>query len=355
MSTQTYFFYDKMDKEKKKINKSKKIYIGVAAVLLILGVVALLLLNSFMSRYSGVEKRIYISQNISKDDFHKLLNDSLGDYGDKVFSSYAKLDGSFNIPSGSYVIKPGEKAFSTARKIQSRRQDPVRFTFNNLRTLDQLADRADSQLEFTKEDFLAVTDSILSGQGVSKENYSAHFLPDTYEFYWTDTPEKVVTKILDNYSRFWTDEHKTKASALNLTPDQVATLASIVESETVMSDERPKVARLYLNRLQKGMLLQADPTVIFGIGDFTIRRVTKEHLKSDSPYNTYKYKGLPPGPIRIPAAKSLEAVLNAPANDYIFMCAKEDFSGYHNFAVSYDEHIKNAARYQKKLDEKGIK
>ncbi len=165
----------------------------------------------------------------------------------------------------------------------------------------------------------------------------------------------MVRRLLDYRNRFWSKERRSKAASLGLTPSQVATIASIVEEETAKADEKPKVARLYLNRLKKGIKLQADPTVKFATGDFTLRRITGKHLAIESPYNTYKVNGLPPGPIRIPAAATIDAVLNAPKHDYIYMCAKEDFSGYHNFASDYATHMANARRYQAELNRRGIR
>ena len=321
--------------------------------LIVVGMICFFIAKKYASKpYGYNEKRVYVEAGLSKEQFKQLLVDEFGkEYGERVFTLYKRFDSDYSVPSGSYIIRPGEKAYSFARRLNMRRQDPIRFTFNNLRTLEDLASAADKTFEFSKESFLSAADSILSSQGVTAANYGAHFLPDTYEFYWTDSPQHVVEKITSNYNRFWNDERRAKASTIGLTPDQVSTLASIVESETNKSDERPKVARLYLNRLDRGMLLQADPTVIFALGDFSIRRVTNKHLAVQSPYNTYIHKGLPPGPIRLPEARTLDAVLNAPSHNYLYMCAKEDFSGYHNFAISYADHLANARRYQQKLDQ----
>ncbi|MDE5595777.1 MAG: endolytic transglycosylase MltG, partial [Muribaculaceae bacterium] len=165
----------------------------------------------------------------------------------------------------------------------------------------------------------------------------------------------LVKRLSDIRDKFWNEERRAKAASMGINPVGIATVASIVEEETAKKDERPKVARLYLNRLKRGMLLQADPTVKFAIGDFGLRRIYNTHLTVDSPYNTYKYKGLPPGPIRIPERSTLEAVLDAPAHNYIYMCAKEDFSGYHNFATDIAEHNRNAARYHRALSQRNIR
>ena len=179
-------------------------------------------------------------------------------------------------------------------------------------------------------------------------------MPDTYEFYWTATPVTLVNRLLDERDKYWDDSRRAKAAALGMTPAEVHTLASIVASESNKTDEWGKIARLYLNRISKNMPLQADPTVVFALGDFSIRRVTGTHLKVDSPYNTYTHRGLPPGPIRMVERAQLDAVLDAPAHDYLYMCAKPDFSGYHNFAKDYQRHRLNAALYYRALEARGL-
>lgn len=180
-------------------------------------------------------------------------------------------------------------------------------------------------------------------------------MPDTYEFYWNATPNKIIKRLVEYREKFWTDKRKAQAASLGLSPIEATILASIVEEETNKADEKPIVARLYMNRLKKGMLLQADPTVKYAVGNFGLKRILQQHLNIESPYNTYKHPGLPPGPIRIPSGNTIDAVLNAPSNDYIYMCAKEDFSGYHNFTSSYSEHLNNARRYQAVLNKRNIK
>ena len=206
----------------------------------------------------------------------------------------------------------------------------------------------------TPEEFLEACYEVLPDSGFDRPNFPAAFIPDSYEFYWSSTPANVVTRLLDYRNKFWTDERRSKAKSLGLTPTEVATVASIVEEETAKTDEKPKVARLYLNRIAKGIKLQADPTVKFASGDFSLRRITGKHLAIESPYNTYRIKGLPPGPIRVAAGATIDAVLNAPDHDYIYMCAKEDFSGYHNFAKDYATHQANARRYQAELNRRQI-
>jgi UPF0755 protein len=179
-------------------------------------------------------------------------------------------------------------------------------------------------------------------------------IPDTYEFYWNTGAEKAFSKIQDNYNTFWNDNRKQLAAAKKLSLQQIAIIASIVEEETNMNDEKGNVASVYINRYNKGMRLQADPTVKFAVGDFALRRITGIHLQTVSPYNTYMNSGLPPGPICTPSKKTLDAVLNSPSTDYIYFCAKEDFSGYHRFASNYEDHMKNARLYQQALDARGI-
>ena len=248
-------------------------------------------------------------------------------------------------------------AWQVALKLARGGQTPVRVTFNNVRTIDQLAGRIVEQLCFSKDDLLALlqNDSVCADLGFTQATLPALFLPDTYEFYWTVTPEEFLQKMKREYRRYWMGPREEQAQAWGLTPVEVATLASIVEEETNKPDEMGTVAGLYMNRLRKGMPLQADPTVKFACGDFSLRRILKAHLAIESPYNTYRVTGLPPGPIRIASKQALDAVLNHRPNDYIYMCAREDFSGYHNFAVTWSEHQRNAARYQRELNRRGIR
>jgi UPF0755 protein len=177
----------------------------------------------------------------------------------------------------------------------------------------------------------------------------AMFIPNTYEVYYNVSPEGLLEKMHDEYEAFWNTERKEKAAKIGLTPVEVATLASIVQAETIKEDEAPIIAGLYLNRLKKGIALQADPTLKFAVGDFSLKRILNVHKEIESPYNTYKYPGLPPGPISMAEINSIDAVLNYTSSNYYYMCAKEDFSGRHNFTNSYEEHMRNAAKYQRAL------
>ena len=243
------------------------------------------------------------------------------------------------------------------RLLRSGAESGIRFTFNNVRTREEFAERWGSKFMLGKDEMLRVLNDpiALSGMGRTPDNVTAMLLPDSYEFYWDITPTEFLVKMKGYYDKFWNEERMGKARKLGLTPDQVSVIASIVEEETAKADERPKVARLYLNRLKANMPLQADPTVKFAIGDFSLKRITNAMTRTPSPYNTYVNPGLPPGPIRIPEKSSLDAVLDAPDHNYIYMCASEDFSGYHNFAVDYGTHLANARRYQAALNARGIK
>ena len=191
--------------------------------------------------------------------------------------------------------------------------------------------------------------------GYSTETLPCLFIPNTYEVYWTMTPEAFVKRMQKEHDRFWNKERKAKAQSIGLTPEEVVTLASIVEEETANNAEKPMVAGLYMNRLHAEMPLQADPTVKFALQDFGLRRILHAHLETESPYNTYKHTGLPPGPIRIPSIQGIESVLNYTRHDYLYMCAKEDFSGTHNFAATFTQHLANARKYQQELNRRKIK
>lgn len=292
--------------------------------------------------YESVMENIELTGAIQNMSSLKLAAKLLG-YKDKI-------------KEGRYELTNGLSSLRLIQRLKSGRQTPVRFTFNNIRTKEQFAERVDDVLMMTKDEFLNELNSqeTLNKYGLTKETNIAIFIPNTYEFYWNISPKEFIEKMNKEYEKFWTPERLAKLSDCNLTRIEVSTLASIVEEETIKNDERPKVAGLYLNRLRIGMMLQADPTVKFAIGDFSIKRVTGAGLV-DSPYNTYKYAGLPPGPIRIPCAGGIDAVLNYEHHDYLFMCAKRDFSGYHDFSKTFGEHQNNAHKYHKELDKKGIK
>lgn len=308
--------------------------------------------------YSGKDGKsewIYIPKGIPtaavKDSMKNTLGSSMGN---RVYVIWKLLGGNSEVSQGAYKVSGGQSALNISKRIARGHQSPVEVRFNGTRTMKQLSERIASQLQCTPDEFMRACEEVLPDSGFSRQNFPTAFIPDSYEFYWSAAPANVVRRLLDYRNRFWNKERRTKAKELNLTPAQVATVASIVEEETAKADEKPKVARLYLNRLKKGIKLQADPTVKFASGDFSLRRITGKHLAIESPYNTYKVNGLPPGPIRIPAGSTIDAVLNAPQHDYIYMCAKEDFSGYHNFASDYSTHMANARRYQAELNRRGI-
>jgi len=257
---------------------------------------------------------------------------------------------------GKYKIEAGWSNAQMVDRLRSGEQIQVKVTFNNQRTIAQLAGAVSKYFEADSTEFLNYfTDkTIIHKYGFNEATFPALFVPNTYQLYWNTSPEEFVDRMALEFKSFWNTDRKAKATKLNLSQSEVVTLASIVEEETKMNDEKPRVAGVYLNRLRKKMLLQADPTLIFGIGDFSIRRVLNVHKKIESPYNTYLHKGLPPGPIRIPEISSVDAVLNPQTHNFIYFCAKEDFSGYHNFATNYRDHLNNARRYQRALNQRKI-
>lgn len=304
------------------------------------------------SRYDGEESAwVKIPRGATGEQVADSLKAAVGDrFARKVMGYWS---GDPVKARGAYLIETDDKAISVARRLENGRQTPVKLTFNNIRTLPQLESRLNSRMDWADGEFMEAFRNEARRQNVTPEILLGRMVPDTYEVYWTSAPEKVIDKILSNYNSFWTSERKAKAQSLGLTPDQVAVIASIAEEESNKPDERGMIARLYMNRLECGMRLQADPTVKYAVGDFAIKRVGGAMLNVDSPYNTYRYAGLPPSPIRIPDLRTLDAVLNAPAHDYIYMCAKADFSGYHDFTSDYATHLRKAAEYRRALDANG--
>lgn len=342
---------------KKAANKKSKWLLWGGVIMALIAIAVVISLNYGMSRHEGEDVWIFISKDATEDSLRDSLISSLGeDEGDLMFKFWQLQEGKTDAAHGAYKIASGDLLLKSARRLVYGMQTPVRVVWSSARTMDDLADKATINLECSAEDFIVACDSVLPKHGFRNKEYPAAFLPDTYEFYWSVGPQDLVVKLLEYRNRFWnTSDRAEKAKKLGLTKVEVATLASIVEEETAKRDEMPQIARLYLNRLEQGLKLQADPTVKFAVNDPSIRRITKAHLTVASPYNTYINVGLPPGPIRVVDSRTIDAVLNAPKHKYIFMCAKEDFSGYHNFAEDYETHMSNARRYQAELNRRGIK
>lgn len=261
-----------------------------------------------------------------------------------------------NIYTGRYAIRPNENVYHVFSRLYRGYQEPTNLTIGNVRTLDRLARNVGRQLMIDSAEIATVLNDSAFRQklGYSKETMPTLFIPETYQVYWDMSVDDFFLRMQKEHDKFWNRERLAKATALGMTPEEVSTLASIVEEETNNTEEKPMVAGLYINRLQKGMPLQADPTIKFALQDFGLRRITNEHLDVKSPYNTYLNAGLPPGPIRIPTPAGIDAVLNYAKHNYIYMCAKEDFSGTHNFASNYAEHMRNARKYWKALNERKI-
>lgn len=266
------------------------------------------------------------------------------------------MDYKDKVVSGRYAIRPGENALVIYRHLSRGLQTSINLTIPSVRTVEDLSERLGEKLMADADDILdALTDTATCAKyGYDLDNIIGMFVPNTYDIYWNITVEHLFDRMKKESDAFWTQERKDKAMAKHLTPQEVITLASIVDEETANKGEKPMVAGMYINRLKAGMPLQADPTIKFALKQFDLKRIYKNMLLTASPFNTYQNAGLPPGPIRIPTIDGIDAVLNAVDHNYIYMCAKEDFSGTHNFAVNYVEHLKNAARYAKALNERGI-
>jgi len=260
------------------------------------------------------------------------------------------------VKPGRYKIRNGLSNNELVNMLRSGNQDPVMVVFNNVRSLDYLAGKVTPYLEADSADFASyLTDKELPAKyGFDAATFSSMFIPETYEFFWTTSPEEFTDRMKQEYENFWDGERDRKANKLEMTRAEVVALASIVDEETLYDNENSRVAGLYLNRLEQGIPLQADPTLKFALGDFSRQRILNEDKKIDSPYNTYKFKGLPPGPISIPSVSAIDGVLNSEKHRYLYMCAKADFSGYHAFARDYDQHLKNARAYQRQLNKRRI-
>lgn len=260
------------------------------------------------------------------------------------------------VKPGRYRIADGMSNNTLVNMLRAGLQEPVNLTLHNIRTKNELASRVTSKLEIDSVELVNYLDNndSLKRFGLNKDNILTLFIPNTYQFYWNSTPSTFMSRMAKEYKTFWTAERKEKANQLGMSQTEISVLASIVQSETNAQSDKPIIAGVYINRLKKRMPLEADPTLVWALGDFSIKRVLNVHKQIESPYNTYKYPGLPPGPITLPSVSSLDAVLNYEKHNYIYFCAKEDFSGYSNFACTYEDHLKNAKKYQRELTKRRI-
>lgn len=274
------------------------------------------------------------------------------------FRFLSKLKGyQDGVTPGRYVIKPNTPNNEFLERAVEGIQDPVKLTFNNIRLKEDLIKRIGGRFAFGEQKLNAALNdpAVVQKYGFDTTTVLSMFLPNTYEIYWTTGIEKFLDRMHSEYKKFWNESRLAKAKAIGLTPIEVATLASIVEEEQARKvDERPRVAGLYMNRLKSNMPLQADPTIKFALKDFAIKRILHQQLLVNSPYNTYRNTGLPPGPIRLADVNSLEAVLNYEQHDFTYMCARADLSGYHAFANNYKDHLLNARMYQEELNKLNI-
>lgn len=298
------------------------------------------------------DRLLIIKEGYTFADVQRELHD--GNYVQDLmsFSFLAKLmNYDERIKPGRYLLKRNMSNREAMQLLRSGTQEPVKVTFNNVRLIPELAEKMTRNLGMKPEELEAavIQFAMSNSYGFNKENIMSMFIPNTYMVYYDITPDALVKRMYQEYEKFWSDERKAKAKKIGLTLIEISVLASIVQAETIDGDEAPTIAGLYLNRLKQSIPLQADPTLKFAVGDFSLKRILNVHKEVDSPYNTYIHAGLPPGPINLPEINSLDAVLDYFPSDYLYMCAKEDFSGKHNFTSNYQEHMNNAIRYQRAL------
>lgn len=333
---------------------AKKIFLRIisigAAIIIISGGYIINKAFTGNTKFEEEEVYVYVPTDSKYEDVKKILAPYIKNQA-KIDWVASKREYDLNVKAGKFLLKKGMSSFSIVRAL--RLNIPVKLAFNNQEKVQDLFVRLASQIEpdTTKLKEIFTGDTFLQENGLNTDNVMSFFIPNSYEFYWNISPEELAEKLTKEYKRFWNDGRLAKAEALNLTPAQVYTLASIVHKETAKADERPKVAGVYLNRLKKNMPLQADPTVIFALKqklndwNLVVKRVMHNDLIVNSPYNTYKNTGLPPGPIFMPDVSAIDAVLNPEKHNYLYFCASVERFGYHEFATDYSAHLKVAAKY----------
>lgn len=347
-------------KQSSKLSFKAKVFISIFALLLIvLAGTGLSYYNKyFKANVTANAEYLYIHTGSDFMDVYstlkseKVLSDTLS-----FLNAAQSMDYSGKVKAGRYRLTPGMNNRTLVNMLKAGNQEAVKISFQNVRLKHTLAGMISKRIETDSTSISRLLDSadFVNKYGFNTDNVYTMFIPNSYEIYWNSDAEKFFLRMHDEYVKFWNTDRKAKAATINLSPIEVSILASIVDGEALNDKEMPRIAGLYMNRLHKGIRLEADPTVIFAANDFTIRRVLNKHLRIDSPYNTYLKTGLPPGPIAMPSINAIDAVLNYEKHNYIFMCAKEDFSGYHNYAITLSEHLVNARKFQKALNERNIK
>jgi UPF0755 protein len=350
-------------KKVKKIKKWKKILLSFIAVIFAFGVVMCInlydqIFSPNLQVPSDKEQYLYIPTGSAFIDVLRVLQQKNMLRNSASFQWVAeRMEYTNKVRPGRYKVKQGMSNKQLITLLRSGKQTPLQLIFNNVRTIYELGGIVGSQIE---ADSLTIVNMLadnifIEKNGFNTDNILSMFIPNTYEFYWNTSAEQFFNRMQKEYEKYWSPERRDQARSQGLDVIEVSILASIVEKETNRNDEKPVIAGVYLNRLKKGWKLEADPTLVYALGDFSVRRVLNEYKEIDSPYNTYQHTGLPPGPICLPSMSSLNAVLHSSKHEYMFFCAKDDFSGYHAFAKDYATHLLNARRFQKELNRRSIR
>ena len=341
------------------MNKRRIYIILIVCLVLMLGTATNFSLKLFRSNTNKQfdQGYLYIPTGSNLDDVVAIIKAQQILNNTESFKWVASKMNFKNIKPGKYKITKGLSNIELVRLLRSGKQEPIKLTFQNIRLKTDFAGYIGKNFEIDSLAFLNMLDSIdlVRQYGFDEETIFCMFIPNTYEMYWNTSKEKFFERMQKEYVKFWHTERIAQAKTIGLSPVQVSILASIVDQEALLNREMVRIAGVYMNRLNRGIKLEADPTVIFANGDFTVKRVLYKLLQKDSPYNTYKYSGLPPGPICMPSVAAIDAVLHFEKHNYIYFCAKEDFSGLHNFASNVTEHQMNARKFQQALNNRGIK
>ncbi|MGM0611947.1 MAG: endolytic transglycosylase MltG [Bacteroidota bacterium] len=341
--------------------KNRYIFILLLLIIIAIGIFIYAKYKSVFTKPAAPERTQTVSVFIPSDANYETLTDSIFKHqlvADSILfqkvARYKELPK--NVHGGHYQIAPDITINQLINKFSGGLQTPVHVTFNNIRNIKEFAGSVGKQLEIDSARIMHLLHSkeILNLLNTQERKLLGYFIPNTYEFYWNVSAKPFFKRMKKEHERFWNSKRKAQAQAIGLTPHEVATLASIVQEETNLTSEMDKIAGVYINRLNRGMLLQADPTLKYALGDWSIRRVLNKHKTIESPYNTYKYKGLPPGPICMPESTTIDQVLNYQDHDYLYFVASPDIPGFHSFSETLREHNKKANKYRRYLNQNRI-